>query len=176
MRPASLSAAAAAAAACTSVGELGGGGSCACACVCLLSASAPGCCNGVGVHPASRTSARTQLFIPWLCLLPVSLASHRRVAIRAYVHTRPAKETQLRMTTRQASHAGSWYTSSKTQLNSSLDGWLQAVDPALIPPRGISAAEVTENGDSQWNSRERTKEQAEKLALPVDDCKAVIGP
>ncbi|KAK5109098.1 hypothetical protein LTR62_007555 [Meristemomyces frigidus] len=40
-------------------------------------------------------------------------------------------------TVRKASHAGSWYTSSKSQLNSQLDGWLAAVGTPLkcIGPR-----------------------------------------
>lgn len=29
---------------------------------------------------------------------------------------------------REASHAGSWYSASKSQLSSQLDGWLSAVD------------------------------------------------
>ena len=32
---------------------------------------------------------------------------------------------------RDASHAGSWYTSSKTQLNAQLDSWLDAVKAPL---------------------------------------------
>lgn len=38
---------------------------------------------------------------------------------------------------REASHAGSWYSDSKTKLNSQLDGWLDAVHPpvACIGPQ-----------------------------------------
>ena len=32
-----------------------------------------------------------------------------------------------RQTIREASHAGSWYSASKSQLNSQLDGWLAAL-------------------------------------------------
>jgi hypothetical protein len=32
---------------------------------------------------------------------------------------------------RDPSHAGSWYTSSKSQLNSQLDGWLDAVETPI---------------------------------------------
>ena len=47
---------------------------------------------------------------------------------------------------REASHAGSWYTDSKSQLNSQLDGWLHAVKPPVtcIGPQseGQTAGEV----------------------------------
>lgn len=47
---------------------------------------------------------------------------------------------------REASHAGSWYTDSKPQLNSQLDGWLEAVKPPVecIGPQseGQSVEEV----------------------------------
>lgn len=47
---------------------------------------------------------------------------------------------------REASHAGSWYTSSKSQLSSQLDSWLAAVKPPVecIGPqsRGQSVNEL----------------------------------
>ena len=36
-----------------------------------------------------------------------------------------------RQTVRSPSHAGSWYSSSKSQLNGQLDGWLGAVKPPV---------------------------------------------
>jgi predicted class III extradiol MEMO1 family dioxygenase len=59
--------------------------------------------------------------------------------------------------TRNASHAGSWYSDSKSQLNSQLDGWLSAVDPPIscIGPRS--------EGDEQPQ-------------LPVPGARVIIAP
>ncbi|PWN42291.1 UPF0103-domain-containing protein [Ceraceosorus guamensis] len=80
------------------------------------------------------------------------------------------------MTTRQATHAGSWYTSSRSQLDSSLNGWLQAVKPSEIPPRGVSAADVDVDGQLGYKRTQQAGGDAEKLSLPVDGCRAVIAP
>ncbi len=58
---------------------------------------------------------------------------------------------------RDASHAGSWYTDSKLQLSSQLDGWLAAVNPPvnLIAP-GSEGQTVSE--------------------LPVPNARMIIAP
>lgn len=58
---------------------------------------------------------------------------------------------------REASHAGSWYTSSKSQLNSQLQGWLDDVKTPLecIGPQSEGQT-VTE--------------------LPVPSARIIIGP
>lgn len=45
---------------------------------------------------------------------------------------------------REASHAGSWYTDSKSQLNTQLDGWLNAVAAPVtcIGPRSINVQQT----------------------------------
>ncbi|CAK1355119.1 unnamed protein product [Cercospora beticola] len=58
---------------------------------------------------------------------------------------------------RQASHAGSWYSSSKTQLDAQLEGWLSAVKP---PISGIA-------------SQSRGQSYAE---LPVPGARVIIAP
>ncbi|THW29342.1 UPF0103-domain-containing protein [Aureobasidium pullulans] len=45
------------------------------------------------------------------------------------------------MSTREASHAGSWYSSSKSQLSSQLDGWLSKVDLPVKPIGQVSSQE-----------------------------------
>ncbi|KAG9944498.1 UPF0103-domain-containing protein, partial [Aureobasidium melanogenum] len=45
------------------------------------------------------------------------------------------------MSTRDPSHAGSWYSSSKSQLSSQLDGWLSKVDPPITPIGQVSSQE-----------------------------------
>lgn len=62
-----------------------------------------------------------------------------------------------RQIVRDPSHAGSWYTSSKTQLNSQLDGWLDNVKTPLkcIGPQ-TEGQEVKE--------------------LPVPGARIIIGP
>lgn len=43
------------------------------------------------------------------------------------------------MSTRQASHSGSWYSSSARELNSKLEGWLSKASPAFRPAKAIIA-------------------------------------
>lgn len=63
--------------------------------------------------------------------------------------------------TREASHAGSWYTDSKEKLDASLTNWLDAVDADALP-HPLSVCEHVPNTES--------------LPLPVPKCRAVIGP
>ncbi|XP_026870039.1 protein MEMO1 isoform X2 [Electrophorus electricus] len=44
-----------------------------------------------------------------------------------------------RMVCREASHAGSWYTASGSQLNAQLEGWLSQADSTVGPARAIIA-------------------------------------
>ncbi|KAF2863328.1 UPF0103-domain-containing protein [Piedraia hortae CBS 480.64] len=60
-------------------------------------------------------------------------------------------------TVRRPSHAGSWYKSSKSQLNAELDEWLAAVDPPVVPCLDHKQSEnVTQ--------------------LPVPGARVIIGP
>ncbi|KAL9095845.1 MAG: hypothetical protein Q9165_001842 [Trypethelium subeluteriae] len=61
------------------------------------------------------------------------------------------------MSIREASHAGSWYTSSKQQLSTQLDGWLAQV-PSNTKPIGPQS--------SSGNAVE----------LPSPGCRAIIAP
>ncbi|KAI5206356.1 UPF0103-domain-containing protein [Aureobasidium subglaciale] len=45
------------------------------------------------------------------------------------------------MSTREPSHAGSWYSSSKSQLSGQLDGWLSKVDTPVHPIGQVSSQE-----------------------------------
>ena len=45
------------------------------------------------------------------------------------------------MSTREASHAGSWYSSSKSQLSTQLDGWLDKVNTPVQPIGQVSSQE-----------------------------------
>ena len=58
---------------------------------------------------------------------------------------------------REASHAGSWYTDSKSQLSQQLDGWLNAVPPSTTPIGTVSA----QNGD---------------VSIPSQGARAIIAP
>ncbi|KAF2653547.1 UPF0103-domain-containing protein [Lophiostoma macrostomum CBS 122681] len=58
---------------------------------------------------------------------------------------------------REASHAGSWYTDSKSQLSQQLDGWLNAV-PSSTTPIGTESAQ---NGD---------------VSIPSQGARAIIAP
>jgi hypothetical protein len=58
---------------------------------------------------------------------------------------------------RDASHAGSWYSSSKSQLNSQLEGWLSAVDPP------VSCIGPKSDGEQQQK-------------LPVPGARMIIAP
>jgi hypothetical protein len=71
--------------------------------------------------------------------------------------TSSASKMSSRQIIRNPSHAGSWYTSSKQQLNSQLDGWLDDVKTPLtcIGPR---------TGGQQVNQ------------LPVPGARIIIGP
>ncbi len=63
----------------------------------------------------------------------------------------------LAMTTRDASHAGSWYTGDRMGLSSELDGWLSQV-PANA--KGIG--------------KESSKQEA--VALPSEGARIIIAP
>jgi predicted class III extradiol MEMO1 family dioxygenase len=58
---------------------------------------------------------------------------------------------------REASHAGSWYSDSKSQLNSQLDGWLSAVDPP------VSCIGPLSNGEQEQQ-------------MPVPGARMIIAP
>lgn len=58
---------------------------------------------------------------------------------------------------REASHAGSWYTDSKSQLSSQLDGWLAAVTTP------VQAIGPVSNGDAVD-------------AVPVPGARIIIAP
>ncbi|KAF4549654.1 MEMO1-like protein [Elsinoe fawcettii] len=62
------------------------------------------------------------------------------------------------MSIREASHAGSWYTSSGSQLSSQLDGWLNEVK---TPVKGIGASSGTSVSEN---------------ALPVPGARIIIAP
>ncbi|KAH3948901.1 hypothetical protein HBI56_002020 [Parastagonospora nodorum] len=61
------------------------------------------------------------------------------------------------MVTREASHAGSWYTSNGKQLSQQLDGWLEAV-PSFTTPIGTASSE---QGD---------------VSIPTPNARAIIAP
>ncbi|KAI4753890.1 UPF0103-domain-containing protein [Aureobasidium sp. EXF-3400] len=61
------------------------------------------------------------------------------------------------MSTREPTHAGSWYSSSKSQLSSQLDGWLSKVDPPITPIGQVSS-------------------QESQSALPVPGARVIIAP
>ena len=58
---------------------------------------------------------------------------------------------------RDPSHAGSWYTDSKSQLNAQLEGWLNSVKP---PVKGIGSQSASETFDQ----------------LPVPSARMIIAP
>ncbi|KAI5237169.1 UPF0103-domain-containing protein [Aureobasidium subglaciale] len=61
------------------------------------------------------------------------------------------------MSTREPSHAGSWYSSSKSQLSGQLDGWLSKVDTPVKPIGQISS-------------------QDSLSSLPVSGARVIIAP
>lgn len=61
------------------------------------------------------------------------------------------------LTIREASHAGSWYSSSKSQLSKQLDGWLANVNPPVKPIGQVSSQECLSS-------------------LPVPGARVVIAP
>lgn len=61
------------------------------------------------------------------------------------------------MSIREPSHAGSWYSSSKSQLSTQLDGWLSKVDPPVQPIGQISSQESL-------------------TTLPVPNARVIIAP
>ena len=63
--------------------------------------------------------------------------------------------------TRQASHAGSWYTDDRSELDASLAEWLEDVDASALP-QPLSVCEKTPD--------------SEALPLPISNCRAIIGP
>ncbi|SPO24485.1 related to protein tag-253 [Ustilago trichophora] len=64
--------------------------------------------------------------------------------------------------TRQASHAGSWYTDDQSELDISLSEWLEDVDPSSLPaPLSVC---------------EHPLSATESLPLPISGCRAIIGP
>ncbi|KAJ1026854.1 hypothetical protein NDA16_002151 [Ustilago loliicola] len=63
--------------------------------------------------------------------------------------------------TRQASHAGSWYSDDQEDLDASLSEWLEDVNTKALP-KPLSVCEH--------------KPSAEALPLPITNCRALIGP
>lgn len=61
------------------------------------------------------------------------------------------------MSVRDASHAGSWYTSNKSQLSKQLDGWLDAVPSSTLP----IGTESLKAGD---------------VSIPTPKARAIIAP
>ena len=68
-------------------------------------------------------SASTQLYI-----LKTSVQRAGRIQPFDYVQIQPSN---VKMTTRQASHAGSWYSSSSAKLSSELEQWLDQVPSSV---------------------------------------------
>jgi predicted class III extradiol MEMO1 family dioxygenase len=61
------------------------------------------------------------------------------------------------MSTREPSHAGSWYSSSKSQLSTQLDGWLDKVNTPVQPIGQVSSQESL-------------------TSLPVPGARVIIAP
>ena len=63
----------------------------------------------------------------------------------------------VKMVTRRASHAGSWYTNKGPQLSQQLDGWLADVPSSITPVGTVSS-------------------QAGDVSVPTPNARAIIGP
>lgn len=74
-------------------------------------------------------------------------------------------------TTRRASHAGSWYTSSKTKLDEQLTTWLSAVRGGEFPHPSDVARDADGDGDGDGSSNRTSPE-----TLPITEARAVIAP
>jgi predicted class III extradiol MEMO1 family dioxygenase len=61
------------------------------------------------------------------------------------------------MSVREASHAGSWYTSNKSQLSQQLDAWLAAVPNSTLPIGTESS-------------------KAGEVSIPAPGARAIIAP
>ncbi|KAF2260435.1 UPF0103-domain-containing protein [Lojkania enalia] len=78
--------------------------------------------------------------------------------IRSTSHrSSPSPLPSLAMTTRVASHAGSWYADSKSKLSGQLDDWLDAVPPQTIPIGTASARQGP-------------------VSIPAQGARAIIAP
>lgn len=104
--------------------------------------------------------ATTQLLFH-LLLPPLPSLLHSPLHHAHTIHTRISALST--MTSRAASHAGSWYSDDQAELDAQLSSWLGSVDTTQIPPAGVSAADQEAEGE-------------EDLKLPIDRVKAVIAP
>ncbi|KAJ1018330.1 hypothetical protein NDA18_006485 [Ustilago nuda] len=72
-----------------------------------------------------------------------------------------APTTSRSASTRQASHAGSWYSDNQKDLDASLSEWLEDINVKSLPtPLSVC----------------KHKPSAESLPLPITNCRALIGP
>jgi predicted class III extradiol MEMO1 family dioxygenase len=82
------------------------------------------------------------------------------------------------MTTRVASHAGSWYTANSSKLSRELDAWLAEVKKKKIKTKENEVEESGATGSEAKESQaeENQAEESEAVKFPIPGARVIIAP